>query len=82
MSAPKIVDEQAELLPLLEGAEPDAYVVISLKALSTQLQLAAGQAERRDRGELRRGRLTYYLIRQLVELGFVVDKAHDRQEPE
>lgn len=71
---------QLELMTgLLEGAEPDAYVVMPVGALVTQLQIALEETKAKDR-TLRPGRASVRLVRNLHTLGWIVDTGHPPQE--
>lgn len=79
---PTLTDEQAELLPaLVEGRDPDAWVVLPVSALSTRLLLAWTDVAKSNRGEVTRGKFTLRLMRSLSECGFIVDTAH-RPDPD
>lgn len=66
--------EQLELLPLLvEGAEPDAYLVIPVGLLSRQVEISALATMRAHRGELRPGKFAVHLMRSLIQVGALVD---------
>lgn len=67
---PEAIEVQAELLPaLLEGAEPDAYIVIPVEVLSRQLALDWEQVKRAHRGEVTLGHLQMRHLRSLKQLG-------------
>lgn len=66
------LDEQAELMTsLLEGAEPDSYVVMPAGALVTQVLIALRETTN-TKGELQPGKATARLVRNLDALGFTM----------
>lgn len=72
---------QLELMTgLLEGAEPDAYVVIPVGALVTQLTIALEETKAKD-GRYRAGRASVRLVRNLHTLGWCIDTKHSPAEP-
>jgi len=74
MTQPQTVptDEQLELMTsLLEGADPDSYVVIPAGALVTQVQIALRETWN-SRGEYQPGKASARLIRNLKQLGFTM----------
>lgn len=73
--------QQLELMTgLLEGEEPDAYVVIPVGALVTQLTIALEETKAKG-GMLRPGRASVRLVRNLHTLGWVRDTKHPVAEP-
>lgn len=72
--------EQTKLmLGLLDGHEPDAYVVIPVGALLTQMEMAVRETTSRD-GRARTGKAAVRLIRSLNVLGWIIDTAHPHQD--
>ena len=75
--------EQLELQSMLvEGAAPDAYIVIPVEELSRQVQLSATATAKRYRGEIRPGQFELHLMRSLMHVGALIDTKYLRdQEP-
>lgn len=72
-----LTDEQLALLPaLVEGMDPDAYIVIPISVLSNQVTRSVEAIARRYRGELRPGAFAVHLMRSLQRVGVLVDTAH------
>lgn len=69
---------QAELLPaLLDGRDPDAYVVIPVQLLSSLITRTWNSVARDHRGEVREGWFQIKLMRALMAYDNVlVDTAH------
>lgn len=63
---------------LLEGEDPDAYAVIPVGALVSQLLIAINETKR-ENGDVRPGRASARLIRNLNTLGWIRDTAHPRE---
>jgi hypothetical protein len=71
---------QLELMTgLLEGEGADAYVVIPVGALVSQLRIALDETRTRDH-TYRPGRATVRLVRNLHTLGWIRDTAHPRDQ--
>lgn len=69
--------EQLELLPtLVEGVDPDVYLVVPIGLLSRQVNLSATAIARRHRGEVKPGAFAVHLIRALQSVGVLVDTMH------
>lgn len=80
--ADELTADQMELLPaLVEGAEPDAYIVIPVALLSRQVTLSAQEISKRHRGEIRAGEFTLHLMRSLKSVGALVNTKYLRDEP-
>ena len=72
---------QLELMTgLLEGEDPDAYVVIPVGALVSQLQIALEETRSRDHA-YRPGRASVRLVRNLHTLGWIRDTKHEHEQP-
>ena len=73
--------EQLELHSILvEGAEPDAYIVIRVRDLSTQILLSATAVGKRHRGDVRPGEFEMHLMRSLMQAGALVNTKYLRDE--
>lgn len=64
---------------LLDGADPDTYVVIPASALCTQVSIALAETLTHD-GRGQPGRAAARLIRSLMALGFTVSTSHPRAD--
>lgn len=72
-----LTDQQLELLPgLVEGAQPDAYIVVPVAVLSRQIDISSRAIARRYRGEIRPGAFAIHLMLALQRVGVLVDTAH------
>lgn len=67
-------NQLALMTELLEGADPQAYIVMPVGAFSTQVLVIAEEL-RRTRGKLEPGRFAFRFVRVLLDLGFVVKPA-------
>lgn len=72
----KEVGQEVLLPALLDGADPDLYLVIPVDVLSRQLSLDWDGVAREHRGEVRMGWLQMRHLRSLQGLGFIVDTKH------
>jgi hypothetical protein len=73
----QLTADQLEMLPkLVEGAEPDAYVVVPVAVLSRQIDISVRTVTRRYRGELRPGPFAVHLMLSLQRVGVLVDTKH------
>lgn len=70
----RVAEVQGELLPgLLEGHNPDAYLVIPLDVLSRQLTIDWTQVAKQHRGEVTLGHLQLRHLRSLKSLGAIIN---------
>lgn len=76
---PTMSDAQAALVPaLVEGHDPDAWVVITVGDLSDLLRHAWSQLER-ERRQITESRHAFRLMRMLSAGDFIVDTKHQRE---
>ena len=75
----EVTEEQLAIMTtLLEDLDQDAYVVIPVAALPRQLMVAWNEVYRQGHGRVTLGRLSFRVMANLMQLGFVLDTKHSR----